>query len=146
MGHDARCTQCVADGTALSVHPATERHPTLVAPNGETTGAAVVTTNKSAGEIETPLVHIKAEAQQRKGRNKVSLEEAKKNRVEGTVTLKVTFLKDGTIGDISVVKSVSKELDESAIKAAKLIRFEPERKKGKPLTITRSIQYSFTLY
>ena len=73
-------------------------------------------------------------------------EEAKKNQVEGTVTLKVTFLKDGTIGDISVVKGINKELNESAIKAAKLIRFEPERKKGKPLTITRSIQYTFMLY
>ena len=71
---------------------------------------------------------------------------SKKNQVEGMVTLKVTFLNDGTIGDISVVKGINKELNESAVSAAKLIKFEPERKKGKPVTIMRSIQYTFMLY
>ena len=54
---------------------------------------------------------------------------SKKNQIQGKVTLKVAFLKDGTIGDISVVKRINKELNESAVSAANLIRFESSRKK-----------------
>lgn len=73
-------------------------------------------------------------------------EEAKKNGVQGTVSLRVTFLKDGSIGEITVVKGINKKMDESAINAAKLIKFEPQRKGGKFVTITKTIEYNFAIY
>lgn len=73
-------------------------------------------------------------------------EEAKKNGVQGTVSLRVTFLKDGSIGEITVVKGINKEMDESAINAAKLIKFEPQRRGGKFMTITKTIEYNFAIY
>lgn len=73
-------------------------------------------------------------------------EQAKKRGVQGTVSLRVAFLKDGSIGEITVVKGINKELDESAINAAKLIKFEPQRRGGKFITVTKTIEYTFTIY
>lgn len=73
-------------------------------------------------------------------------EEAKKKKIQGTVSLRITFLNDGTIGKISVVKGINKEMDESAIKAAQKIKFEPERKKGKSVTVIKIIKYNYVLY
>lgn len=73
-------------------------------------------------------------------------EKAKKKGVQGTVSLRVTFLKDGSIGEITVVKGINKALNESAINAAKLIKFEPQRRASMFITITKMIDYSFTIY
>lgn len=73
-------------------------------------------------------------------------EEEKKKKVQGTVSLKVTFLKDGSIGVISLVKGIDKAFNESAVSAAKLIKFEPQRNGGKFITITKTIEYTFSIY
>lgn len=73
-------------------------------------------------------------------------EEAKKKKLQGTVSLKVTFLKNGSIGVIRVLKGIAKQIDESAIAAAKLIKFEPQRTAGKSITITKTIEYTFTIF
>ncbi len=71
---------------------------------------------------------------------------AKKNQVQGTVSLRVTFLADGTIGDVSTVSGLPDGLSEQAAAAAKQIKFKPAMKNGIPITTTRIVQYSFTLY
>ncbi len=76
----------------------------------------------------------------------VETEEARKNNVQGTVTLKVTFLADGKIGDISVVSGLPYGLNEAAISAAKKITFTPATKKGIPVTVTKNVQYKYELY
>ena len=58
----------------------------------------------------------------------------------------MTFLKDGTVGVISVVRGVNKELNESAVRAAKQIKFEPQRRNGKPVNVRKMIRYAFTIY
>jgi TonB family protein len=73
-------------------------------------------------------------------------EEAKRKQIQGTVSLQVMFLKDGTIGAISVVKGINKELDESAVRAVKQIKFEPQRRNGKPVNVRKTIQYTFAIY
>ncbi len=67
-------------------------------------------------------------------------DQARQNNVQGTVVLKVTFLASGQIGSISTIKGLSNGLTEKAIAAARQIKFET----GK--TITRSVEYSFTIY
>ncbi|MCO5334604.1 MAG: energy transducer TonB [Pyrinomonadaceae bacterium] len=52
--------------------------------------------------------------------------------VQGTVGLRVEFREDGTIGEVSVVKHLTNELDQLAMKLFN-IKFEPERRDGKPL-------------
>jgi len=73
-------------------------------------------------------------------------EETKKKQIQGTVSLEVMFMRDGTIGDISVVRGINKELDESAVRAARQMKFEPQRRNGKPVNTRRTIQYTFTLF
>jgi TonB family protein len=71
---------------------------------------------------------------------------ARQNQVQGTVSLRVTFLASGGIGSISPVNGLSNGLTEQAIAAARGIRFEPKKVNGVPQTVTMVVQYSFTLY
>lgn len=71
---------------------------------------------------------------------------ARSNNVQGTVRLKVEFLKNKKIGKIEIVSALPDGLTEQAREAAKKIRFNPELRNGKPVTTTRIIEYTFTLY
>ncbi len=71
---------------------------------------------------------------------------ARSAKIEGSVTLKVTFLESGNIGHISVVKGLPHGLTEEAISAAKRIQFEPARLNGKPVTVTKQIDFPFSLF
>jgi TonB family protein len=73
-------------------------------------------------------------------------ETARNSDVQGTVTLKVEFKKTGKIGKISVVSGLPYGLSEQAVKAAEKIEFQPAVKNGKPITVTKTVQYTFTLY
>lgn len=65
---------------------------------------------------------------------------------QGTVTLRVQFLETGEIGKIAVVSGMPNGFNECAIEAAKKINFKPAMKDGKPVTVTKQVQYSFSLY
>lgn len=73
-------------------------------------------------------------------------EVARTNGTQGTVTLRVTFLASGSIGGISVIKSLPDGLTDQAIAAARMITFEPERVNGTPRTTSRPVTFSFNLY
>jgi len=66
--------------------------------------------------------------------------------IQGTVTLRVTFLANGTIGSVTPVSGLPLGLTNSAINAAKQMRFEPAKKDNVPYTVTRQVQFSYTLY
>lgn len=73
-------------------------------------------------------------------------EEARTNKVQGTVTLSVEYLADGRIGQVRVVRGLPDGLSESAIEAAKRIRFNPAVKNGAPVSVRGNIEFNFTLY
>lgn len=66
--------------------------------------------------------------------------------INGSVTLRLTFLADGTIGSISTVNGLPFGLTENAIAAARQVRFEPAMTDGVPKTVTKTFQYGFTIY
>jgi TonB family protein len=72
--------------------------------------------------------------------------EARKNNIQGTVMLAVTFKSNDKIGRVSVVKDLPDGLTERAIKAAKKIKFKPAKKNGTPYTVAKRIQYNFTIH
>jgi TonB family protein len=72
--------------------------------------------------------------------------DARKNQRAGTVTLRVTFMANGSVGNITVVSGLPDGLTENAIAAAKNIRFEPAKRNGVAQTVTKQVQYTFTLY
>lgn len=71
---------------------------------------------------------------------------ARAQSIQGVVRLRVTFLSNGQIGSISPIQGLSGGLTENAIAAARNIRFEPAKKNGVPYTVTKQVEYSFTLY
>lgn len=73
--------------------------------------------------------------------------EAREARIQGSVSLDAIVLKDGTVGEVTVTKSLDKEygLDDQAVKALKLWQFKPGMKDGKPADVRVSIEMSFTL-
>lgn len=73
-------------------------------------------------------------------------EEARKKRVTGTVILRVTFLKNGGIGEIVVVKTADDGLAEQAIAAARRISFLPQFSNGTSETVTKQLEYTFSIY
>jgi TonB family protein len=72
-------------------------------------------------------------------------QEAKDNKVEGTVALSVVFGADAQIGDIRVIRGLPHGLTQKAIEAASKIRFEPAIKDGQPVSVRGMLEYTFKL-
>lgn len=71
---------------------------------------------------------------------------ARENSAHGAVRLRVTFLASGEIGAITPVNSLPDGLTEQSIAAARKIKFEPATRDGVPLSVTKIVEYTFTLY
>ncbi len=71
---------------------------------------------------------------------------ARQNQVQGNVTLRITFMANGSIGSITPVSGLGYGLTEQAIAAARRIQFEPQKRDGVPQTVSKTFQYGFTIY
>jgi TonB family protein len=72
-------------------------------------------------------------------------QEARDNKVEGTVVLSVVFGADGQISGVRVIQGLPHGLTQKAIEAASKIRFEPAMKDGQPVSVRGKLEYSFKL-
>lgn len=72
-------------------------------------------------------------------------ESAMRRQVQGTVELDAVVLTDGTVGDLSVKRSLDAELDEEAMAATRQWRFRPGTKNGEPVNVAVTIELTFTL-
>lgn len=66
--------------------------------------------------------------------------------ISGTVRMRTTFLKDGTIGSTTAISKLPFGLTNSALTAAKQMRFEPQIFKGQAVSVTKVIVFSFVIY
>jgi len=73
-------------------------------------------------------------------------EEARQNKIQGTVVLQVVFNVNGSISDVRVIRGLPDGLTEKAIEAAKKIRFNPAVKNGTPVSVRGSLEFTFNLY
>ena len=73
-------------------------------------------------------------------------EEARKNKWQGVVILRLVIGTDGKPHDITVQRSLGMGLDEKAIEAVQQWRFEPGTKDGQPVPVEVSMEVSFRLY
>ena len=73
--------------------------------------------------------------------------EAMRAQVQGEVWLEVVVLSDGTVGDVTVTRSLDPVfgLDEEAIRAARQWRFAPGTRFGEPVAVLVSIALEFNL-
>jgi TonB family protein len=72
--------------------------------------------------------------------------EARNQKIQGQVTLRVTFNADGTIGPIHVITGLPKGLTDTAIEAARGIEFKPAMRNGVAVASTKVITVTFNLY
>jgi periplasmic protein TonB len=73
--------------------------------------------------------------------------DAMRAKVQGTVLLECIVQKDGSVGDVQIVRSLDSTfgLDQEAIKAAKGWRFAPGTRLGEPVPVQITIELTFTL-
>lgn len=78
---------------------------------------------------------------------------AREYNISGWVRVSVTFQADGKIGDVLYFDESSQEknltrygLVKETIRVAKKIKFKPQIKDGQPITVTKVLSYSFTIY
>jgi periplasmic protein TonB len=73
--------------------------------------------------------------------------DAMRAKIQGSVILECVVLADGTVGQVSIIKSLDPVfgLDQEAIKAAKQWRFVPGKRLGQPVNVLVSIELTFTV-
>jgi TonB family protein len=72
--------------------------------------------------------------------------EAKDNKTQGSVIINFVVEKDGSLTDFKVLRGISKELDEEALRVMKLSpKWEPGFQNGKTVRVSYSVPISFKL-
>ncbi len=73
-------------------------------------------------------------------------EEARRNAITGTVVLRVVFSRTGEVTNIRAVQPLPFGLTERAIAAARMIKFRPATRDGRPVSVYMQLEYNFNLY
>ena len=73
--------------------------------------------------------------------------DAMRAKLQGMVTLEALVLRDGTVGEVNVVRSLDSVfgLDEAALAAVKQWKFKPGTQLGRPIPVLVIIELTFTL-
>jgi len=72
-------------------------------------------------------------------------EEARKNKIQGTVLVRVLIGSDGQVKRVTVTRGLPDGLDEQAIQAAYQLRFKPAMKSGQPVSFWKPVSIEFNL-
>jgi TonB family protein len=104
---------------------------------------AEINRQESTAEMQSPLADRKARVIYR-----VEPEyplDARAKQIEGTVVLTLTIDHEGLPQNIQVKRPVYPSVDQSAIEAARKMRFEPAMKNGQPASQTVSVEFKFAI-
>src|SRR5436190_4076543 len=72
-------------------------------------------------------------------------DEARKRSIEGDVVLEIVVRRDGSVGNLRVVRQLGAGLDERAIEAVRQWRFTPARRQGAPVDVIVEVSVAFKL-
>jgi TonB family protein len=73
-------------------------------------------------------------------------ENARKNRIQGTVFISFVVKKDGTVSDARVLRGVDEELDKEALRVVnEMPKWNPGKEKGKPVNVQFNLPVAFKL-
>lgn len=78
--------------------------------------------------------------------NPTYTQKARSENISGTITMAVFFADSGRVTHALILKGLGGGLNETALKAAYGITFEPAKKDGKPFSQIKMIQYSYSIY
>jgi TonB family protein len=71
---------------------------------------------------------------------------ARQANEEGDIHAAVLFGSDGKIKYVLILKGLRYGLNEQAVKAARLMKFEPQTENGKPISVVKRVVFSFDIY
>jgi TonB family protein len=72
-------------------------------------------------------------------------EEARKNKIQGTVSARVLIGADGSVKQVKIIRGLPDGLDEQAIQAAYQLRFRAAMKSGQPVAFWKNVLIEFNL-
>ena len=72
-------------------------------------------------------------------------DDARRRAVEGEVELEIVVRRDGSVGDVKILKRLGAGLDERAVQAVRQWRFEPARRLGTPVDVIVEVAVEFKL-
>jgi protein TonB len=72
-------------------------------------------------------------------------DDARRRGLEGSVALKIVVLRDGSVGNVRVVRGLGAGLDQKAIDAVRQWRFRPASRHGVPVDVVVDISVDFKL-
>jgi len=73
-------------------------------------------------------------------------EEARRRKFQGTVVMRITVEADGTVGDVTVVRSLGMGLDDKAVQAVKMWRYTPGTQNGIAVAMQAVVEADFRLF
>lgn len=100
-------------------------------------------------ELEGKIFTAVEQMPQYPGGEKALLTDLMKNlkhpdsEVEGRVIIKFVVTSSGSVGDVSIIRSLSPEMDKAAEDAVKTLHFEPGRMNGKPVNVYYTLPITF---
>ncbi len=75
----------------------------------------------------------------------VYTDEARRRAIEGDVVLEIVVRRDGSVGNLRVLRSLGAGLDQKAIDAVRQWRFGPARRHGAPVDVVVEVSVEFKL-
>ncbi|HYE88608.1 MAG TPA: energy transducer TonB [Vicinamibacterales bacterium] len=72
-------------------------------------------------------------------------DEARRGNIEGEVELEIVVRRDGTVGDVKIVRGLRGGLNDRAVQAVRQWRFAPGRMKGVPVDVVVEVGVEFRL-
>lgn len=72
-------------------------------------------------------------------------EEGRRRSIEGDVVLEVVVRRDGSVGNVRVIRHLGAGLDERAMDAVRQWRFTPARRQGAPVDVVVEVSVDFKL-
>jgi TonB family protein len=118
----------------LSLQKSSAQAPPQVAPNDTPTLGQVYS---AGGDVASPRVIYKVDP--------AYTEEARQQKIAGSVMLSMVIGTDGLAHDISVTKSLDPSLDRTAAEAVEQWHFAPGTLKGEPVAVRAVIEVNFKL-
>ena len=72
-------------------------------------------------------------------------EEARLRQISGEVVLEIVVRRDGSVGDVKVLRGLGGGLNDRAVQAVRQWRFSPARRKGAPVDVVVEVAVEFKL-
>ena len=72
-------------------------------------------------------------------------EDARRRGLQGDVVLEIVVLRDGSVGEVTVLRGLGAGLDQRAVAAVRQWRFDPARRRGTPVDVIVEVAVEFTL-